>query len=139
MFIHTCEICGKEFESRSNRAKYCENCRDKAQVLRNKAYIEKKKSGTSITIGSEQICPICRKTYTVTAGSQKCCKDCQKKQIALHKKSPDSKYLKEKYESLKIYVPNGECDAIKSYAQNQGLSVNKLFLTALEEYKKNHG
>ena len=42
MFIHTCEICGKEFESRSNRAKYYKNCRDKAQVLRNKAYMEKK-------------------------------------------------------------------------------------------------
>jgi len=100
--------------------------------------MEKKKSGTSITIGSEQICPICGETYTVTAGSQKCCKDCQKKQTALRKKSPDSKYLKEKYESLKIYVPNGERDAIKAYAQNQGLSVNKLFLTALEEYKKSH-
>ena len=64
MFIHTCEICGNEFESRSNRAKYRENCRDKAQVLRNKAYIEKKKSGTSITIGSEQICPIRFPSYS---------------------------------------------------------------------------
>lgn len=138
MFIHTCEICGNEFESRSNRAKYCENCRDKAQVLRNKAYMEKKKSGTSITIGSEQICPICGKTYTVTAGSQKCCKDCQKKQESKRKISANSRYTKENYDSVIFYVPKGKRDALKKYAQSKNLSLNKLIQTALEEYTKNH-
>ena len=137
MFTHVCEICGETFESPSNRAKYCVYCRDKAQVLRNKAYMEKKKAGTSLTVGSEQVCPICGKTYTVTSGSQKCCKDCQKKQRNAKKKS-DPHYVKEKYETLRIYVPKGQSDGIKAYAQSQGLSVNKLMLTALEEYRKNH-
>lgn len=138
MFVHTCEICGKEFESRSNRVKYCENCRDKAQILRNKAYMEKKKSGMSITIGSEQICPICGKTYIVTAGSQKCCKDCQKKQESKRKISANSRYTKENYDSVIFYVPKGERDALKKYAQSKNLSLNKLIQTALNEYKKNH-
>ena len=137
MFTHVCEICGETFESSSNRAKYCVYCRDKAQVFRNKAYMEKKKAGTSLTIGSEQVCPICGKTYTVTSGSQKCCKDFQKKQRHAKKKS-DPHYVKEKYETLRIYVPKGQRDGIKAYAQSQGLSVNKLMLTALEEYRKNH-
>lgn len=137
MFTHVCEICGETFESSSNRAKYCVYCRDKAQVLRNKAYMEKKKAGTSLTVGSEQVCPICGKTYTVTSGSQKCCKDCQKKQRNAKKKS-DPHYVKEKYETLRIYVLKGQRDGIKAYAQSQGLSVNKLLLAALEEYRKNH-
>lgn len=137
MFTHVCEICGETFESSSNRAKYCVYCRDKAQVLRNKAYMEKKKAGTSLTVGSEQVCPICGKTYTVTSGSQKCCKDCQKKQRNAKKKS-DPHYVKEKYETLRIYVPKGQRDGINAYAQSQELSVNKLLLTALEEYRKNH-
>ena len=128
MFTHICEICGETFESSSNRAKYCVYCRDKAQVLRNKAYMEKKKAGTSLTVGSEQVCPICGKTYTVTSGSQKCCKECQKKQRNAKKKS----------ETLRIYVPKGQRDGIKAYAQSQGLSVNKLLLAALEEYRNNH-
>lgn len=138
MFTYVCEICGDTFESRSNRAKYCIYCRDKAQVRRNQAYAEKKKAGLSITIGSEQICPICQKPYIVVTGSQKCCKDCAKKQIASKKKSPDAQYLKDRYDHIRVTVPKGEREAIKAYAQAQGLSVNKLFLTALKEYRKNH-
>ncbi len=137
MFTHICEICGDTFESLSNRAKYCVYCRDKAKVLRNKAYMAKKKAGISLTVGSEQTCPICGKTYTVASGSQKCCKDCQKKQRNAKKKS-DPQYVKENYETLRIYVPKGQREVIKAYAQSQGLSVNKLMLTALEEYRKKH-
>ena len=139
MFIHTCQICENEFESLSNRAKYCENCRDKAQVLRNKAYLEKKKSGTSITIGSEQICPICGNTYTVTAGSQKCCKDCQKKQDSRRKIASNRRFTENNYDKISFYVPKGELQIIKDFAGSQGVSVNKLIQTALEEYTKNHG
>ncbi len=81
MFTHTYQICGTKFQSQSNRAKYCVYCRDKAQVLRNKEYKEKA-AGTSIAVGSEQICPICNQPYTVTSGSQKCCKGCQKNRKA---------------------------------------------------------
>lgn len=52
MFTHTYQICGTKFQSQSNRAKYCVYCRDKAQVLRNKEYKEKKAAGTSIAVGS---------------------------------------------------------------------------------------
>lgn len=32
----------------------------------------------------------------------------------------------------------GERENIKAYAESLGMSVNKLLLTALEEYKSNH-
>lgn len=139
MFTHICEICGKEFESRSNRAKYCENCRNKAQILRNKAYKEKKAAGLSITVGSEQICPICNKPFTVITGSQKCCKDCQKKQDSRRKVTSNRRFTENNYDKISFYVPKGERDALKKYAQSKNLSLNKLIQTALEEYKKNHG
>ncbi len=136
MFTHQCEICGRDFQSKSNRAKYCIYCRDKAQVARNKAYAEKKKSGTSVTIGSERVCSVCGKTYTVTSGSQKYCKECTSKK---RKKTPPSaEYIKENYDYIRFNVPKGEGDAIKAYAQTHGMSIKQLLLTALEEYRKNH-
>ena len=57
MFKHKCEMCGLEFETNNTRAKYCIYCRDKAQAARNRAYAEKKKSGSAVKIGSEQVCP----------------------------------------------------------------------------------
>ena len=136
MFTHQCEICGREFQSKSNRAKYCIYCRDKAQVARNKAYAEKKKSGTSVTIGSEQVCSVCGKTYTVTSGSQKYCKECTSKK---RKKTPPSaEYIKENYDYIRFNVPKGEGDAIKAYAQAHGMTIKQLLLTALEEYRKHH-
>ena len=138
MYKHTCQICGMEFESPSSRAKYCIYCRDKAQVMRNKAYKEKQ-AGEAVAIGSEQICSICGKPYKVTAGSQKYCKECQQKQARSKKISSNAQYAKANYKTLKLYVSAEERDAIKAYAESQGMSVNKLLLTALEEYKANHG
>lgn len=138
MFTHTCEMCGMEFQSPSNRAKYCIYCRDKAQVLRNKAYKEKKLAGLSVTIGSEQICPFCNKAYTVTSGSQKCCKDCQSKQNSKKKSSSNKRFTAKNYDKITFYVHKGEQETIKAYAKSLGLSVNKLLQTALDEYKKNH-
>ena len=138
MFKHKCEMCGMEFESKSNRAKYCIYCRDKAQVNRNRAYAEKKKSGTSVPLGSEQTCPICGKTYTVTSGSQKYCKDCTKKQQQASKGKPSAEYIKENYDYIRFNVPKGEGDAIKAYAQEHGMTIKQLLLTALKEYQENH-
>ena len=135
MYKHTCQICGMEFESPSARAKYCIYCRDKAQVMRNSAYKEKKQA---VAIGSEQVCSICGKPYKVTAGSQKYCKECQQKQARSKKISSNAQYAKANYKTLKLYVSAEERDAIKTYAESQGMSVNKLLLTALEEYQKNH-
>ena len=42
------------------------------------------------------------------------------------------------YDYIRVNVPKGERDAIKAYAESQGMSVNKLLLTALEEYQTNH-
>ena len=137
MFKHKCELCGMEFESKSNRAKYCIYCRDKAQVNRNCAYAEKKKSGTSVPLGSEQTCPICGKTYTVTSGSQKYCKECTANKKR-KKSAPNTAYLKGHYDYIRVNVPKGEREKIKAYAESQGRSVNKLLLTALDEYKEHH-
>ena len=138
MFTYKCEICGREFQSESNRAKYCIYCRDTAQIRRNKAYTEKKKAGSSVTVGSEQICPICNKSYTVTSGIQKYCKDCTKKQRQSKKQAPGAEYLKGHYDYIRVNVPKGEREKIKAYAESLGMSVNKLMLTALEEFKKKH-
>ena len=137
MFKHKCEMCGLEFETNNTRAKYCIYCRDKVQVQRNRAYAEKKKSGSAIKIGSEQVCPICGKTYTVTSGSQKYCKECTagKKR---KKSAPNTEYLKGHYDYIRVNVPKGEREKIKAYAESQGMSVNKLLLTALEEYQDKH-
>ena len=135
MVTRKCEMCGMEFQTASNRAKYCQYCRDKVQVLRNKAYKEKKESGTVVKIGSEQICPLCGKTYIVASGSQKYCKDCTPKR---KKVPPNTEYLKEKYDYIRVTVPKGEREKIKAYAESQGMSVNRLLLTALEEYQNRH-
>lgn len=135
MFTRKCEMCGMEFQTASNRAKYCKYCRDKVQVLRNRAYKEKKESGTAVKIGSEQVCPLCGKTFTVTSGSQKYCKDC----TPPRKKAPsNTEYLEGHYDYIRVNVPKGEREKIKEYAQSQGMSVNRLLLTALEEYQKTH-
>lgn len=135
MFTRKCEMCGMEFQTTSNRAKYCKYCRDKVQVLRNRAYKEKKESGTAVKTGSEQVCPLCGKTFTVTSGSQKYCKDC----TPPRKKAPsNTEYLKGHYDYIRVNVPKGEREKIKAYAESQGMSVNKLLLTALEEYQEKH-
>ena len=120
-----------EFETPSSRAKYCIYCRDKAQAARNRAYVEKKKSGSAVKVGSEQTCPICGKTYIVTSGSQKYCRECTESRKR-KKVQPTAEYIKEN-------VPKGEGDAIKAYAQERGMTIKQLLLTALEEYKANHG
>ena len=46
--------------------------------------------------------------------------------------------LKGHYDYIRVNVPKGEREKIKAYAESQGMSVNKLLLTALEEYKEKH-
>ena len=88
-------------------------------------------------IGSEQVCPICGKTYIVTSGVQKYCKECTASKKR-KKSAPNTEYLKGHYDYIRVNVPKGEREKIKAYAESQGMSVNKLLLTALEEYKANH-
>ena len=138
MFKFTYQLCGNEFETASNRAKYCPDCRIKAQSLRNKIYKKKRHEGTSKELHSEQICPICGNTYIQESGSQKCCANCRKKQENSRKIASNARYTKENYEQIVLYVPIGQRDELKAYAQSRNLSVNKLFMAAIEEYKANH-
>ena len=54
------------------------------------------------------------------------------------KSAPNTEYLKGHYGYIRVNVPKGEREKIKAYAESQGMSVNKLLLTALEEYKEHH-
>ena len=138
MFTHTCEICGNAFESPSNRAKYCPNCRMKAQGMRNDKYKEKRRAGLSWEIGSDQTCPICGNSFIVVTGSQKCCENCRKKQAVKRKTKTNNNYNKKHYKRISINVTADIHDEIKAYAVSHGMSVNSLFLAALEEYRKAH-
>lgn len=131
-----CELCGDEFRTTSNRAKYCPYCRDKAQALRNKTYKEKKEVGLSVTIGSEQVCPICGEKYIVKTGSQKYCENCTKKQAQSKKGKPDAQYIKEHYDYIRFNVSKEQGEEIRQYAKSLGLSVRELMLAALEEYQR---
>ena len=42
------------------------------------------------------------------------------------------------YEQINFVVPVGERDEIKAYAESQNMSLNKLIITALKEYRDNH-
>lgn len=44
-----------------------------------------------------------------------------------------NKYLKEKVDEIKVYVPKGTKEAIKKYAEQNGVSVNDLIKTAITE------
>ena len=138
MSVFTCEICGNEFESTAHHAKFCPDCRGKAQTLRNQKYKSNRRAGLSVEIGNEQTCPICGKPYIVVTGSQNCCEDCRKQRDRSRKTATNADYQKANYERIRITVPIGQRDEIKAYAESQGMSVNRLFLTALEEYRKQH-
>lgn len=136
-FTKKCEICGRVFQTTSNRAKYCcEYCRMKAQSKRNRDYLKNKESGNSVKLGSEKTCPICNKPFKVTSGFQKYCKDCTKKSVK--KTPPTAEYIKEKYDYIRFNVPKGQGETIKNYAKSKGLTVKQLLLNALKEYESNH-
>lgn len=44
------------------------------------------------------------------------------------------KFIKEKYDQIIIRIPKGERDRYKSLAARLGLSVNQLFVQAVEQY-----
>ena len=46
--------------------------------------------------------------------------------------------VRENYDYIRFNVPKGEGDAIKVYAQERGMTIKQLLLTALEEYKEKH-
>ncbi|MDD6826058.1 MAG: hypothetical protein ACI4KB_10270 [Oscillospiraceae bacterium] len=141
IFTHTCQMCGTEFQSAGNTAKYCVYCRDKVQLQRNRDYKKKKEIGETKVLGSTQVCPHCGKEYILKSPAQKCCAECQKKissQIKTVRSSKSLKSVRETNDQINFYVPAGERDRIKAYAKTQNMSVSKLMLAALKEYEKNH-
>lgn len=136
MFTHKCEMCGNEFQTTLSRVKYCSSCYDKMQIQSNCAYEEKKESGAAIKIENKQIHPICGKTFTVASNSQKYFRD----YTPTRKKSPlNREYIKGHFDYIRVNVPKGGREKIRKYARSQGMSVGELILTALKEYKANHG
>ena len=130
-----CQICGDEFEAKSNRALYCEYCRSKAQVERNKLYAQKRSEGKAKRIGSVQICPFCKQEYTVRSGSQQCCDNCRQKQRYQRQGAEAEKYKKEHYDRLTVYVPKGKSDELKAAAAALGMSLNEYILAALDKFE----
>ena len=138
IFTHTCEICGNEFQTASNTAKYCKYCRGKAQYMRNKAYAEKKKNNETQPVGSTQKCPVCGKDFVKNTGIQKFCSDCTHAQMIKKKTVSSSQYNKENYEQVRFILPVGQRELLKEYAASVGLSVNKLLVKSIIEYQNNH-
>lgn len=53
-------------------------------------------------------------------------------------KRATAKYMKENLEDIKIRVKKGERANYKALAEHLGMSVNQLFVTAVQEYAENH-
>ena len=134
--IKICQMCGNEFETDSNRAMYCPVCRKKRHIEKNNAYKQRKKEGLTREVGSTQLCPICGKEFVLKTGSQKCCGGCRHKQTNNVKFKYNSKYVKAHYDRLSLFLPKGERERVKAFAQSHGMSLNKLFMSALDEYMK---
>jgi len=136
--IKKCQMCGNDFETASNRALYCSDCRKKRQVEKNNAYKKRKSEGLSREIGSTQICPVCGKEFILKTGSQKACEECQPKQAMSTKSKVNNRYTKSHYDRISVILPKGEREILKTYAESHGMSVNRVITSALEEYMKNH-
>lgn len=136
--IKICQMCGNEFETNSNRAMYCSDCRNKRQVEKNNAYKQRRREGLTREIGSTQLCPVCGKEFILKTGSQKCCDECRHKQTNAVKSKVNNRYTKAHYDRLSIVLPKGERERVKIFAQEHGMSVNKLLMSALDEYMKKH-
>jgi len=63
-----CEICGKAFETPTDKKKFCSiECTKKAKVLRNRKYKQAKRKTVT------KICPVCGKEFEPKTNSQKYC------------------------------------------------------------------
>ena len=133
-----CRMCGNEFNTNSNRAMYCPDCRNKRQVEKNNAYKQRRREGLTREIGSTQLCLVCGKEFVLKTGSQKCCDECRHKQTNAVKSKVNNRYTKTHYDRLSLVLQKGERERVKTFAQKHGMSVNKLLMSALDEYIKNH-
>ncbi len=134
--VFVCQICGNEFQTKANHAKFCPNCRLQAQLERNKTHQHNALMGKTKTVGSEQTCPICGKNYILIKGSQKYCADCQKKQAIKSSVKSVSEYNKQNYERVVFHVPKGSKQKLREFANEQQMSLSAFVCKAIEIYAK---
>lgn len=130
----TCQLCGKEFETKANHAKFCPDCRTKAQINRNKKHLEKSAKGETLSLNTEQVCPECGNVFILKSASQKVCADCHKKKMIQSRIPMASKRKKENYDQVLFYIPKGTKGKLKEYAEAHNMSVSALVCTALEYF-----
>ncbi|WP_255882447.1 hypothetical protein [Ruminococcus sp. zg-921] len=135
----TCQMCGNEFESPANRASYCPECRKQRQRDSTKRYIDRLKNNDVRRIGEPQICIECGKPYILLSGSQKVCDACRKKHENKMKIKANSEHRAKTYDSCIVYVKKGgEKQRLIEYAKAKNISLNELFVTAVNEYITKH-
>ena len=70
-----CIDCGITFLG-GYQAPRCPECKRLRGLERSREYFARVKKGTHRPLGSIDICPVCKKTYTITSATQKYCKPC---------------------------------------------------------------
>lgn len=136
-----CQMCGNEFESAANRASYCPECRKQRQRDSTKRYIERLRNDNESVrrLGEPQICIECGKPYILLSGSQKVCDACRKKHENKMKIKSNSEHRAKTYDSCIVYVKKGgEKQRLIDYAKAKNISLNELFVTAVNEYITKH-
>lgn len=133
-----CNNCNKEFETTANRAMYCPECRRIRQIERNNKYKENRILGLSRYIGQDVVCEECGELFKLSSGSQKVCDKCRTKVTNRKKSITNAKYTEKAYDYHRIYLPKGEKEKLKEYADNHKMSLNELFNKAIQFYLEQH-
>ena len=136
VFNKICEICGIEFETGSNRTKYCVSCRKEKQLERNLAYKQNKADGKVRRLGSTQVCDECGKPFTLNSASQRTCNSCSSIRKKKKRSASNTKYRNNTYDQIVLYVKKGEREELKEYVASKNMSMNEFVNNAIISYKK---
>ena len=136
VFKKICEICGTEFQTGSNRTKYCVSCRKEKQLERNLIYKENKANGKVRRLGSTQVCDECGKPFTLNSASQRTCNECSAIRNAEKRSASNTKYRNNTYDQIVFYVKKGEREELKEYVASKNISMNEFVNNAIISYKK---
>jgi len=71
-----CESCGKNFESKMGRSRFCADCVKKRHAAINKNYRDRKANGGELNLSRK--CVVCGREFIRTGAAQVMCKDCAK-------------------------------------------------------------
>lgn len=148
-----CQKCGKECERTSNAQKYCPECRKKKQVERNATYQQKRETTPDlvVAVGSQTICPNCKKLFLKKSGNQIFCEDCSAEHLQQQKKQKRTEmsdversevYRKTTennnniYDRFSLYVPKGKKAYLQEISKSMGISLNTFINQAIEQYEQ---